>query len=550
MKLHTSLLLAFAAQKQTEAKSFWESWNDFFGVNTDPVTVAPSVEPMPTLPPATTARAEPVQPVQPVQPVLNVNCSDKFRRCGEWRHACSNSAVAGLCQATCGLCSGKNVPVITIPVPKPVQIVEKPVPVYQPVQPVYEPVPPIQPIVQNIFCADKFSRCSLYANNCHNRAISNICAKTCGQCDGQTPVVIQKPVVQKPVLKPIYQVAAKPSEPVYQPFVPYRQVSRPVDTISMIPSKPIAPVEPVAPVVPVKPVAPVSSTQPVTSCWDKFMGCHNYKSKCSNAAIQGLCRRTCGLCGLPEPEFVVKESQNVAEVTPAATTTTVPPTTTTTSTTTTSTTMTTGTSTTKTTTTTTTTSTTTTTLSTTTSTTTEAVTSPVTEKPEINEESQIAIEDDDVAEAEEGSGNSGPDVGIPPVPVMEESVEEEEIPVVEPEPVVEEPVAEPEPVKEASGEIPTPVEFEEIEEMEPVIIEAAPLCSDFIINCAEYNNSQYRICDVRPGDEFYSMYRPIQDACRETCGFCDQNAACKALKEFCHEADVAETCPGTCAGLD
>jgi hypothetical protein len=138
---------------------------------------------------------------------------------------------------------------------------------------------------------------------------------------------------------------------------------------------------------------------------------------------------------------------------------------------------------------------------------------------------------------------------------MEESVEEEEIPVVEPEPVVsepvvEEPVAEPEPVKEGSGEIPTPVEFEEIEEMEPVIIEAAPLCSDFIINCAEYNNSQYRICDVRPGDEFYSMYRPIQDACRETCGFCDQNAACKALKEFCHEADVAETCPGTCAGLD
>jgi hypothetical protein len=77
----------------------------------------------------------------------------------------------------------------------------------------------------------------------------------------------------------------------------------------------------------------------------------------------------------------------------------------------------------------------------------------------------------------------------------------------------------------------------------------AVVCEDFIINCAEYNNSQYRICDVRPGDQFYEMYRPIQDSCRQTCGFCDENAACKALKEFCHEADVLATCPGTCAGL-
>lgn len=259
---------------------------------------------MPALPVATTAA-----PLPPVQ-----NCTDKFRRCGEWRHACGNSAVAGLCQATCGLCGTQNVPIVNVPVPvpvqiqQPVQVVQKPVPV-----PVYQPVQPIQ----NIFCADKFSRCSLYVNNCQNRAISNICAKTCGQCGGQTPVV-----VQKPVLKPIYQVAEKPVKPAYQPFVPYRQVSRPIETISMIPSKPVAPVAPIAPIAPVAPVAPIAPVAPVTSCYDKFMGCHNYKSKCNNAAIQGLCRRTCGLCASPEPEFVVIQSQNIAEATPAATTTT------------------------------------------------------------------------------------------------------------------------------------------------------------------------------------------------------------------------------------
>jgi hypothetical protein len=92
----------------------------------------------------------------------------------------------------------------------------------------------------------------------------------------------------------------------------------------------------------------------------------------------------------------------------------------------------------------------------------------------------------------------------------------------------------------------TPPVIEDSVESEPA---EGPLCEDFIINCEEYNNSQYRICDVRPGDEFYEMYRPIQDSCRKTCNFCDENAACGALKQFCHEADVLATCPGTCAGL-
>jgi len=90
-----------------------------------------------------------------------------------------------------------------------------------------------------------------------------------------------------------------------------------------------------------------------------------------------------------------------------------------------------------------------------------------------------------------------------------------------------------------SGEGPVPIPAEEFDN-----------CKDFINNCAEFNGNQFRICDVVPGMPTFPTYKTIQESCRKTCGLCDTNPGCASLAGYCDEPEVAETCPGTCRGLE
>lgn len=581
MKLHTSLLLYLAAEKNTEARiGFWEAWDNYFKGSSSTTTPAPApVEVMPT--------RQMVVPARVVDHSIPAyNCFDKFTRCSQWSHACSNKAIAGLCAKTCGLCenqiqeSAPSLPVYVAP-PKPV--ISKPI-ISMPAAPV--PVP-VQSVNTGL-CSDKFSRCNLWSHKCQNKAIMDLCAKTCNLCNrqiqvapvqiapmnayaswtGRIPAPVQLPIqpmqpvkpirVSRPiqVVEPVQTYQYVPGVPqyiqdqalnAYKPIVP---IAPAVPTYIQKPAEPVAPVVPDVPVyiqnqvyspIPVQPVAPLAPV--TTGCVDKFTRCAKWRHQCSNQAIAGLCQRTCGLCNqiipepavwepvipepvvvepvIPEPiipEPVVPEPQvkpinlapvdfgilpatlpvTDAPVTEPAATTAAPPAETEAQT------------------------------EAPTEVPTEAVT---TAAPAVEEEEEEVAADLDVVDDDVESS------GTEPLPVEDES-ESLGVP-----PVAEETSEE---VEEASGE-PIPVTIEE-EVIEPLT--TAPLCKDFIINCAEYNNSQYKICDARPGDEYYTMYRAIQDACRETCGFCDQNSACSALKEFCDEEDVATTCPGTCAGLD
>lgn len=90
-----------------------------------------------------------------------------------------------------------------------------------------------------------------------------------------------------------------------------------------------------------------------------------------------------------------------------------------------------------------------------------------------------------------------------------------------------------------SGEGPVPIPAEEFDN-----------CKDFINNCAEFNGNQFRICDVTPEESLFQTYKTIQESCRKTCGLCDTNASCASLVDYCDEPNVAETCPGTCRGLE
>jgi hypothetical protein len=64
-------------------------------------------------------------------------------------------------------------------------------------------------------------------------------------------------------------------------------------------------------------------------------------------------------------------------------------------------------------------------------------------------------------------------------------------------------------------------------------------------SCSEMVN----ICEAKPTDRIFKIYKPLMEACRKTCRFCDTNEACASFAEFCHKPGIKKTCPGTCRGL-
>jgi hypothetical protein len=288
MKLHTTILVALAANKETEAFNFTGAWNNFFYGTPTGTTAAPTTtETMPTQPVTQPTQAPFVQPVQNYV-YQTANCADRFSRCGNWATQCNNKNIKSLCAKTCGLCGTGQI-VQQVPVVQPVQVIQPapPAPIVQQVAPVVQavqaaPVPvvakpmfvnPYGNVNQQIYsqgCYDTFSRCSQYLNQCGNTAIRQMCKRSCNLC-GQQPSLIQQ----------------------IQPVVAQVQ----------------AVVQPAAPLVP---LVQVQGTHQAGThggidhsgaCIDRFSRCSSWKSECHNASLQKLCMRTCGLCDKPAFPF-------------------------------------------------------------------------------------------------------------------------------------------------------------------------------------------------------------------------------------------------------
>jgi len=449
----------------------------------------------------------------------------------------------------------------------------------KPAQSQFEPMPAqTASVQQTVLCQDDFLRCSSWKHACDVKSIQKICAKTCGTCGGSAPAPVAQ--VSEPAAAPVKQSYPAPVQvekqapepvqaPVYSPFVdPVAQVlgNRPSyqPTSSGFSSnfypRPVQQFQAPAVYQPIYQVpiyqAPV---QQQTSCGDQFSGCSAWKSVCGNASIQKLCPGTCGLCGnqsqyyiapiapvAPKPVYwsaqrpvveaapVVQQPvyKPVAPVAPVASSCsdkytnceayrdqcsnriilnvcakscgacveavtmptmapTMPPT-----------------------------------MAPTTTTTTTT-----TEEPESSGDNQE--EDAPAAAASEFT---------PPVLIEETTTAPIAATTTTTEPMtttttIEEIVEVT--TEYPSGEGPVPIPAEEFDN-----------CKDFINNCAEFNGSQFRICDVTPEESLFQTYKTIQESCRKTCGLCDTNASCASLVDYCDEPNVAETCPGTCRGLE
>merc|ERR1712037_348051 len=87
--------------------------------------------------------------------------------------------------------------------------------------------------------------------------------------------------------------------------------------------------------------------------------------------------------------------------------------------------------------------------------------------------------------------------------------------------------------------------FASIESEMDLSFEKSLNCRDEMDTCSEV----VKICAAKPTDRLFKIYKPIMEACRKTCGFCDTKKACSSFVEFCDEPGIEETCRGTCRGL-